>query len=227
MRFLIPWMALAGLVCADGVSDAKAKFEKMDRELNVTYAGLKKDLPAHLFSALQEDQREWVGYRDHISEFQAGEKDPEKSVERWETAAGMTESRIDWLKAWRRLPEGLENWAGRYSDGRGGVLEIVEQDGKTHFSLGVVRGPTYHSGSIHGVMQVNGGSARFETKSGEGERPTWLTFMREHDGTGRIRIYGENTGPFHGARAYFEGSYLRTGDVPAKERERVIKGETE
>lgn len=227
MKWLWIGIALTGAAFADPVADAKAEFDKKDRELNATYAGLKKDLPAHLFSTLQEDQRDWLGYRDGIADWQAREKDPERSVEKWETSAGITESRVEWLKAWRRIPDDQESWEGRFSDSRGGLLEIITHNGKTHFVLNVVRGPTYHSGGIGGVMRINGGTAWFETKSEETERPTWLTFVREHDGTGRIRILGENTGPFHGMRAYFEGQYLRLGAVDAKDRERVMKGEPE
>lgn len=215
---------------ADGLTDAKADFEKKDRELNQIYTGLKKDLPAHLFTVLQEDQRDWLVYRDGISKWQAGQAgqdDPDSSVERWETAAGITESRLGWLKVWRQIPDRIDTWEGRYSDSRGGELEIVAQDGKFYFMLNVVRGPTYHSGSINGVMRVNGDMAWFEIKAEEAEQPTWLTFVREQDGTGRVRIIGENTSYYHGMRAYFEGQYLLMSALQPKDRERVIKGETE
>lgn len=207
----------------DDLDRAKAKFAVQDKALNEVYAGLKKSLDPELFAAVQEDQRGWVEYRDHMSEWQEREDAPETAVDRWELAASITEGRIEWLKAWSKL--GLrKGWAGKYSDGRGGMLEIVEKDGKAWFALSVVRGPTFHVGGIGGLFRLNGRTGFFETKADGEERPTWLIFREPYDKEGRIVVEGENTSYFHGMRAYFEGTYLWMGKLSAEEQKKVIEG---
>jgi len=43
-----------------------------------------------------------------------------------------------------------------------------------------------------------------------------LTFRREG---GRLEVFGENTEYFHGARAYFEGTYIRLRQLKAEDLE--------
>ncbi len=49
-----------------------------------------------------------------------------------------------------------------------------------------------------------------------------VTLLNQVDGDPRIRILGANTQPFHGARAYFDGAYLRVGLLGPKEQAEVI-----
>ncbi|MCU0796351.1 MAG: DUF1311 domain-containing protein [Akkermansiaceae bacterium] len=224
IRLITLLVMSASLAFSAELEDAKAAFAKQDKALNAAYAGLKKDLAPEIFAKVQEDQRGWVEYREAISDFQTEGEEKENSAAWFETAAGMTESRIEWLEAWRKATL-REGWEGRYSDGFGGLLEIVEEGGKVHFRLSVVRGPTYHSGEIGGVLRINGGTAWFETQGEDSEDPTWLTFLEEHDGSGRITVHGENTSYFHGMRAYFEGSYLWLGKLSAEDRKAVLEPE--
>lgn len=85
----------------------------------------------------------------------------------------------------------------------------------------VVRGPTYHTGNLSGVMQVNGERARFSDGGGEDAEAgeAWLDW-KQVDGQ-RIELEATNAQQYHGARAYFDGVYLR---VDAKG---VIPPETE
>ena len=39
----------------------------------------------------------------------------------------------------------------------------------------------------------------------------------------KLRINGANTQHYHGARAYFDGEYVRTGALTAKEQAEVTK----
>ena len=214
----------AGFALGGELEDAKAEFARQDAALNKAYAGLKKDLEPEIFALVKEDQRGWLEYRDAISDFQTGGEEKDDSVVWFETAAGMSESRVEWLEAWRKATL-REGWEGRYSDGYGGLLEIVEEDGKVHFRVSVVRGPTFHSGEIGGVLRTNGGTGWFETKGEDSEDPTWLTLLSESDGSGRITIHGENTSYFHGMRAYFEGSYLWLGKLSDEDRKAVLEPE--
>ena len=216
----------AGIASGDELAEAKAKFAKQDKELNEFYAGLKKDLDPEQFAAVQEDQRSWMEYRDHMSEWQEKEDMPETAVDRWELAASITEGRIEWLRAWKKLDQ-RKGWPGKYEDGRGGMLCIVEKEGKTWFALNVVRGPSFHVGGIGGEFRKNGRTAWFETKPEGAERPTWLTFREPYTEEGRITVAGENTSYFHGARAYFDGTFLWTGELTAAEQKEVVEGNRE
>ncbi len=212
----------AGVSQGDDLAKAKAEFAKHDKALNETYDALKKELSPELFAQVQEDQRDWIAYRDGMSEWQEREGEPETAVDRWELASGITEERIDWLKAWTKLGE-WKGWAGKYSDSRGGLLEIVQEDGKAWFALTVVRGPTFHVGGIGGEFRLNGRMGWFETKPDGAEQPTWLTFLEAYDKPGRITVEGANTSYFHGARAYFDGTYVWMGPLTGKERKAVIE----
>lgn len=218
------FILMLGIACGADLDDAKAKFAKQDAALNEVYAQLKKELSPERFAQLQQDQRTWVDHREFMAEWQEKEGQPETAVDRWELATALTEGRIDWLKAWSKLDQRKEGWAGRYSDGYNGVLEIVVKDGKTWFVLNVVRGPTFHVGGIGGEFRLNGRMGWFETKPDGAERPTWLTFRETYDKPGLITVEGENTSHFHGARAYFDGSYLWTGELTPEEQKKVIEG---
>ena len=71
-------------------------------------------------------------------ESKARGKVPAEEAGYWEMAAGLTESRVEFPKAWRGVG-GDEEWAGEYNDGYGGWLRIVEKGGKTWFTVEVVR----------------------------------------------------------------------------------------
>ncbi|BCU76733.1 lysozyme inhibitor LprI family protein [Luteolibacter sp. LG18] len=208
---------------ADDLAKAKAAFAEKDKALNTVFTTLKKELRPDLFVKMQEDQRGWVEYRDYITTGPGTGDATDATPDRWTGAAELTEARIAWLKAWKKLDQ-RKGWSGRYSDGRGGLLEIVEKDGHAWFTLSVVRGPSSHTGEIAGQVKVNGSTGWFETK-GEGEKdPTWLTFLDGLDYNGSIRVTEENTGSFHGARAYFSGNYLWLGELTAAEQKQVIEG---
>jgi hypothetical protein len=117
-----------------------------------------------------------------------------------------------------------KGWEGQYSDSYGGHLTIAEKGGKYWFYVEVVRGPSFHLGEIGGEFRVKGRTGWFEVKEDYDDESTWLTFLQENDGSGRVRIVGENTQSYHGARAYFDGNYLWMGVLTAKEKSDVIEG---
>ena len=221
---LIGWFLVIGIACGDDLAAAKQKFAKQDEALNQAYVALKKELPAEVFAQVQADQREWVDYRNYLSESQEREGQPETAIERWELAASLTEGRIGWLNAWRKRNE-REGWSGSYSDGRGGNLGIVEKDGKVWFRFNVVRGRSFHLGEIAGTLRLNGRLGMFEVKAEGEDDPTWLFFIESGDKGGRVTVEGENTNSFTGARAYFEGDYLWTGPLDAEAQKAVIEGD--
>lgn len=134
----------------------------------------------------------------------------------------LTEERVTYLSAWKGVGK-ADQWPGVYRDGYGGELRIVERGGKLHLTLHVVRGPTHHPGIIGGTGVVNGGMAWF-SKEGEGAlQATWLTLLNNRKRDGRIEVIGENTRPYHGARAYFDGHYLRVSLLSGKASEKVVE----
>lgn len=211
-----------GTVLGDEFADAKAKFATQDKALNATYGKLKAELPQELFTEVQEDQRSWVEYRNYMSEGQAHGEEADKSLDRWKMATDLTEERIKWLAAWKGIDK-RKGWPGSYSDGRGGLLQVIEKNGETWFLLSVVRGPSFHVGELGGKLRVNGQMAWFETKAEGEDRPTWLTLLEEDRHPGRVQVFPENAQSFHGARAYFDGSYLWTGTLSAEEQKKALE----
>lgn len=197
----------------------KAEFEKQDKALNAAYAEMKKTLNPELFEKLRTDQREWVKDRAYKSALD----EPDRID--WSVAANITAIRIDWIKAWAMMSVNKE-WTGHYTDGRGGLLDVVENDGRYYFRLVTER---YYgsrgestSGSIEGRVRVNGSTGWFETKTDEADEPTWLTFLRDMDFTNSIRLAEENTLPFS-SRAGFKGTYLWVRELSAQERNELLK----
>ncbi len=97
---------------------------------------------------------------------------------------------------------------GIYDDAFGGTLTISDATEVTFaFEMTVVRGPTAHIGEIAGVAQIAGETATFIDTNEEAfidGNPCRLTFTFEGDW---IKVTGENTHYYHGARAYFDGTY--------------------
>jgi uncharacterized protein YecT (DUF1311 family) len=209
------------------LAEATAEFQKHDRALNVIYAELRKDLEELEFESVKKDQREWLDYRDYISEGQARRVDDFKqSADYWEMAAEMTESRSRYLKAWRGIGD-QGDWTGEYTDGRGGSLEIVETKAGIYFVLLVVRGPSFHFGVMGGLAKTNESMARFsipiEDSDEDSEEECWISFLNDREDDGRIEVITANSHGFHGARAYFDNTYLRVSLLDQAAQAKVIK----
>ena len=89
---------------------AKAEFEKQDKALNLVYGELQKELEPFLFAIVQQEQRDWVESRDYLSGEQRRFADTADEESQLEMAAGLTEARVEWLKAWKSVGkhQGLE-----------------------------------------------------------------------------------------------------------------------
>ena len=217
MLRLLLCLVLALPTFAGELEDAKKDFAKHDAEMKAVLTDLKKCLRARQLLMVEESQEHWWEARDGISNFQARDQDPETSVEKWQTAAWLTANRVAWLKAWKKIDE-RKGWAGDYMDAHGGSLQILEKDGKTYFYLEVVRGPTFHNGQIGGELKIDGNKASFETRAFEDSELTKIMLSPLGDGSGRLKLDAENTSYFHGARASFQGNYLWTGELDAKQK---------
>lgn len=208
---------------------AKALFEKADKTLNEAWESAKRALSEPEFNKLMENQRGWVEYRDYLarSPIYAGveghDKLPLDSAEYLEAAAGLADDRTAWLKGLVREWGAEEGLTGVWTDSYGGRIEIVEQEGKLHFIIECVRGPSSHVGGLAGVAAWNDPIGWFSDKGREdkGDEPeTNLSFILRDR---RLEIIGANTSFYHGARAYFNGDYVKTGALNAKAQARVLK----
>jgi len=212
------------------LSQAKEEFATQDRALNNSYQEAKANLSEYLFQQVQEEQRDWIDYRNGRAEAAAllegrAENGEEKAnPEYWNAMAYLTETRIEILQAWMKTDTFSKTWEGAWIDGYGGILLIAEADDETLlFTCTAVRGASYHLGNISGTAKANQSTARFSTKAEAEEKETWLTFIQEDDG--RLKIIGENTQYFHGARAYFDGKYLRVRELTAEDRKEIANPE--
>ncbi|WP_395736962.1 lysozyme inhibitor LprI family protein [Prosthecobacter sp.] len=208
--------------------EAKALYEKADRALNEAWAAAKQKLPEAEFNKLKDDQRAWVEYRDYLARSPmftgvGGQDDlPLDAPEYLQAAAGLEDERTEWLKGliheWKD-----ENLTGKWSDSRGGSVEVVEKDGHLYFSISVVRGPTSHGGDISGVAMWNSPIGWYSDKGLDKEKTdeTNLSFIWRDR---KLEITGANTSYYHGARAYFDGSYVKVKALSAKEQAEIIQG---
>ncbi len=211
------------------LKQAKAAHDKADKALNDAWAAAKSALPEPEFNKLKEDQRAWVAHRDYLARspmytgasFQ-GEL-PLDAPEYLEAAASMADDRTAWLRGLVREWAPDETLTGVWTDSHGGRIGIVEAEGRLHFVMECVRGPTSHVGGLSGVAAWNEHIGWFSDK-GRGDKggdpETNLSFILRDR---RLEIIGANTGYYHGARAYFDGDYVKTGTLDAKAQAKVVK----
>lgn len=209
-------------------AQAKAFYEKADKALNEAWAAAKAALPESEFTELKEEQRGWVEYRDYLARspmYTGAEADGELSLdapEYLEAAAYLAQDRTKWLKGLVREWGTDETLTGVWSDSHGGTVQIVEQDGRLHFIVECVRGPTSHLGGLAGIAAWNQTIGWFSDKGRDPvkEDETNLSFILRDR---KLEIIGANTGEYHGARAYFDGEYVKTGTLGAKQQAKVVK----
>lgn len=231
VQLLIPLIFIAFIQPHAGekrptLKEARADFGVADEELNEAWAQAKAKLPTSAFAELKEDQRSWLEHRDHLalspgySGVAVDAADPEKSAEYLSTAAALTEERVIWLKG--LLREEADSLTGKWSDSYGGHMEIVEKDGKIHFTIEVVRGPAAHLGGIAGIAAWNHPIGWFSDKGRDKDKPS-ETNLAFHLRDKRLEVTGANTSEYHGARAYFDGRYVRVGDLDEATQVKVLK----
>lgn len=224
--FLLLFSSVAQEKTLKGAQEA---FARIDRQLNDVYTEAKEKLPEWQFKKIQEEQRDWIEYRDGRAEAAAfydggAEQGKEKAnPEYWNALSYLTETRIEILRGWLTMDDFEDEWEGVWIDGYGGEL-LVEQNGEgsIQFTIHVVRGPTYHLGALAGTAKTNGSLARFSITPEGTDEETWLTFLQKE---GRIEVLGANTMYYHGARAYFDGKYIRVGKLTEEHRKQIASPE--
>src|SRR5205085_8590985 len=153
------------------LEEAKAAFAKADKALNEAWAATKKSLAEPDFAELQVKQRDWVKYREDQARGanrDAGEPETKLTAAYYEAATEMTTSRADWLRG--RIKNDDESLTGLWTDSFGGTLEIVQEKERLWFEITVVRGPTYHTGSLAGLATWNAPLGWFSDKGRDKEK---------------------------------------------------------
>lgn len=198
---------------AERLQKAKRDFAAVDAELNKTFQALRKKLPEDEFKELRDQQRKWLEYRDHMAADQPRQNDfhgndPKQSSYYWDAMAELTKARAEFLRASfdSALPKGI---SGSYEDSYGGSLNLEERADGVAFQIDVVRGPTLHTGGLAGLATVKDGVAVYkeQVEAGEDREPCELTFTFSKGNS--VKIDGKNTEYYHGARAYFTGTYFK------------------
>ena len=206
---------------------ARALFDKADHALNEAWVAAKKALPEAEFNKLKEDQRAWVEYRDCLARspmYTGAEGQGELALdtpEYLQAAASLEDMRSEWLQGLiHDWPD--ETLTGYWTDSYGGNIEIVEREGHLHFIVQCVRGPTSHVGGLAGIAVWNRTIGWFSDKGQVKDKTdeTNLSFTLRDK---KLEITGANTGYYHGARAYFDGIYLKVKPLDAKAQEKIVK----
>jgi len=210
-----------------GAKAAKALFDKADRSLNQAWTAAKQALPEAEFNKLKEDQRAWVEYRDYLArspQYTGADAQDElalDSPEYLEAAATLEDMRTEWLEGliheWKD-----ETLTGYWTDSYGGSIEIVEREGHLHFVIQCVRGPTSHVGGLAGTAVWNDTIGWYSDKGLDKDKTdeTNLSFILRDK---KLEVIGANTGYYHGARAFFGGSYVKVKDMNAKAQAKIVK----
>lgn len=183
--------------------------------------------------ALLGDVKSWPDFRHHRAAVAAAggpvelgrlKTDIKMLPYYWRAARYLTEVRIELVRGLADTPRYSQEWQGKWIDSYGGRLRLVEQEDGIVFDVNVTRGPTSHLGHIAGVAERNGQLARFSgpaTPWGEDDEDgpeVWLNFTRR----GRtLELAAANAQNYHGARAYFDGRYVRVGPLTKKDVQQV------
>ena len=215
--FLFSGAAFSAEDDAAKLDQARQRFAATDADLNKTFQEVRSKLSENAANELRDRQREWLKHRDYIASDQPRQNgfegtDIKQSPDYWEAMADLTKERTEFLRAAFNpaLPKGI---TGVYQDSYGGALQLEETPQGLVFSINVVRGPTTHTGGLSGVAAVKGRAALYKEKVGPAEdrKPCELTFAFS-DGH-IVKVAGKNTGYYHGARAYFDGTYFKVAKL--------------
>lgn len=205
------------------LTEARAAFTKADKALNEIWATAKKALGDAEFVQLQAKQRDWMKFREDRARGanrDNGEPEGKQTIAYYEAAAELTLSRADWLRA--RIKNESDSLTGTWIDSFGATLQVVQEKERLWFVVEVVRGPTFHTGSLAGVATWNAPLGWFSDKGREKEKTEESNLVFVSRGS-VLEIIGANTSYYHGARAYFDGEYCKAGELDEKEKTEVMK----
>jgi uncharacterized protein YecT (DUF1311 family) len=194
---------------------AQRRYDAADSWLNEIYQLAKQKLATSSFTDLKKREADWIKYRDYFADQSGGinanvEALPEE-VARLQTLRDLTMSRLKFVRSLlnNSLPAGI---SAEYHDEYGGELDLENGNREIKFRLSVVRGPTLHTGDVSGrVLLKNGIGVYRDPDPPKDEAPAEIRFHILDDR--RVEIKAHNDGYMHGARAYFDGVYFKSGPL--------------
>lgn len=199
------------------LKSAREQFVLADAELNVAWKPLKGKLSAAQFAATLSKQRLWLTYRDETAAASAS-GEPFVELASMTQCAAFELSRAEITRTRAAALQAIvlpaaSDWSGVYDDSFGGQISIDTRADGLHFLIDVVRSTAFHTGRIVGVAQIKGQSAiyrtttdDFSTEAEDDTLPVVISMTR--DGA-QLEVAAENAENFGGARAYFDGDYVR------------------
>ena len=231
IQFISACFLLTSLAQGEALTkeQARSEFVSANRQINQTWAQLMKkyaDYGPDWLDKMKIEQRQWLHYCDAMaaSPFNLGTKVPPEKVKDTQaylvTAAILTRDRSKWLRGLINDPESSDSLTGRWFDSYGGCLRIIQEGSSLLFTIDVVRGETAHLGGIRGIASWNSPLGWFSDKGKDKEKEdeTNLAFIQRN---GKLEVFEAKSDHYHGARAYFEGEYVRVAKLTPKEIEKV------
>ena len=241
-----PWLLITAVFCivpvwrvvlaedAESSADAPATeedrraFADADREMNKVWAKATSGLDKASLRKLKTDQNSWLKYRRRFSTSPMylgkrveSEKEIEGLASHFAALTVLTADRTEWLAGISEpLPKG-GSVEGRWTDSYGGTMELVEEGTKLHFTFRVVRGDTFHDGSICGAASWNGRTGIFTDRDDpDSAKEAVIVFVLRGN---QIEVVGERTSEYHGNAAYFDGDYARVEALDTAQRKTLLE----
>ncbi|TGK02028.1 DUF1311 domain-containing protein [Leptospira selangorensis] len=185
------------------------EYQSADNELNVTYKKIREGLSESQREDLKKLQVLWIGYRDGVCEGPMYASD-ESGIETIICKSGTTTERTKYLNHVWKFGTASKEGLGSYTDGFGGSLKLFRDKSNKNiqFSFEVVRGPTAHLGEVNGnwTPSKEGKWSWASTEGCKSEDPDCCLLEFEYF-QNRIEVEEVSCSAYHGARAYFGGSY--------------------
>ncbi|MCE9598370.1 MAG: DUF1311 domain-containing protein [Spirochaetia bacterium] len=181
----------------------KAAYQKRDSELNEVYKKLIPLLSARTRKALQDSSISWI----RAKEADCKTSSPSGDQEFYACLLRSTDERLRFLtKLLGRVRDA--DIAGYYSDESNGSVTIIQVGPNEYlFEMRVVRGPTFHTGQYNGVFRRTGNSIKYRWSTSDPMvMKCDLNFTIE---PGALQVEEVDCSGFHGARAYFDGTYFK------------------
>lgn len=194
---------------------AKANFEVADAKLNKVYKTVSAELDKPKLAHLRELQRDWIAYRDYLSEASPAMEDsnrtdnPKATATYWKTMTEMTKDRIEFLQAFtgKNVPKGID---GEYHDDAGATVDLQETKKGVLFHITAVRGRSSANGELTGLAERNGDTAHYkqaaETVDDQPPCELVFTFIDGHI----LKIEEKSPDPSAGNGVHYDGEYYKT-----------------
>ncbi len=215
-------------VDAPTTEEDRRSFADADREMNKAWAKAISGLDKASLRKLKADQNSWLKYRRRFSTSSMylgkrveSEKEIEGLAAHFAALTVLTADRTEWLAGISEPLPKDGSVEGRWTDSYGGIMELVEEGTQLHFTFRVVRGDTFHDGSICGSASWNGRTGIFTDR----DRPdsageAVIVFVLRGN---QLEVVGERTSDYHGNAAHFDGDYARVGDLDELRRKALLE----